>query len=380
MPEDVIRPPGPAGRQQTPPVGSAEWFLAVRRRLAPWFRRHARQLPWRGTRDPYRVWVSEIMLQQTQAVTVAGYFGRFLDAFPTVAALAAADESDVLRLWEGLGYYRRARQMHLAARAIKCDHAGEFPRDAAAVRGLPGIGRYTAGAILSIAFDAPEPILEANTWRLWQRLLARGTRPLQAAGERQLWQAAQHVLPRRGAGQLNQALMELGSQVCTPRAPACPACPLESLCPTRKHGWQARLPRPKQRPTTVAVRETAVVVRKGPAMLLARRAEGGRWAGLWDFPRCELSAAFTPGDREPPDLLEGLKRATGIVARWRSHVATLKHSVTRYRVTLECHEVEYVRGRPRGSDFSDFRWVRPADLAALPLSAPGRRLAKILAS
>lgn len=194
---------------------------AFGRRLLAWFRRSARTLPWRGTRDPYRIWVSEIMLQQTQVVTVVAYYQRFLARFGDVYSLAAAPEVEVLRHWEGLGYYRRARQMHQAAQLVVERHDGQLPRDSHSLRALPGIGRYTAGAILSIAHDAGEPILEANTIRLLSRLAAYREDPTRGAGQKFLWSLAEQLLPRRQAGLFNQALMELGATICTPRAPRC---------------------------------------------------------------------------------------------------------------------------------------------------------------
>ena len=208
------------------------------------------------------------MLQQTQVATVRAYFERFMATLPTLAALAAAEEDQVLRLWEGLGYYRRARQLHRAAKNVVAEHAGRFPRDPAAVRRLPGIGRYTAGAILSIAFDAAEPILEANTVRLLSRLLALRGDPSRAAEQQVLWEAAESLLPRRGAGTFNQALMELGSRVCQPRNPDCPRCPVAMLCPTHHAGLQDRIPARRRKPATEAVREAAVIVRRRGRVLL----------------------------------------------------------------------------------------------------------------
>ena len=212
------------------------WLRSFRRRLLAWFDQNARVLPWRRSRDPYAVWLSEIMLQQTQVATVIGYFDRFLARFPTIEALARADEHEVLRLWEGLGYYRRARQLHRAARIIVAEHGGRFPRDPSIVRRLPGIGRYTAGAILSIAFDAREPILEANTLRLLSRLLCYDGDPRSPDGQRLLWAMAEALLPRRGSGRLNQALMELGSEVCTARSPRCEQCPVAPAVPREPAG------------------------------------------------------------------------------------------------------------------------------------------------
>src|SRR5262245_39075723 len=269
---------------------SAAWLRAARQRLIAWYRRHARELSWRGTRDPYAVWVSEIMLQQTQVVTVERYYPRFLEAFPTISALAAAREDHVLRLWEGLGYYRRARQLHAAAKKIVAEHAGEFPTDAEQVRQLPGIGRYTAGAILSIAFDRREPILEANTIRLLSRLLAYRGDPTSSAGQNLLWQLAEALLPKKDCGHFNQALMELGSLVCTPREPKCDTCPLNSLCPTNREGLQNVIPMPKRQPVMEDLHEVAVVITWHGKVLLRKCTEGERWAGLWDFPRFGVQA------------------------------------------------------------------------------------------
>jgi len=366
------------GRELTP-VGpqSPGWRLEFRRRLLAWYRRHARKLPWRGTRDPYAVWVSEIMLQQTQVATVIPYFNRFLAQFPTIQALATAREDDVLRHWEGLGYYRRARQMHRAAQAIVTEHDGSFPRDLESVRQLPGIGRYTAGAVLSIACDAREPILEANTIRLLARLLAYRGDPRKADGQRLLWQTAEQLLPKRGAGRLNQALMELGSLICTPREPACDACPVVELCPTYSAGLTAVIPLPAVKPRVEAVREAAVVIRRSGRVLLMRRGEGERWAGLWDFPRFPLDAASDPAlSRE---LTDKVAAAAGLSIEPGEHIATLKHGVTRFRITLECYWAEYRRVLHRGQPRGEQLWVAPAALGDYPLSITGRRLARLIA-
>ena len=209
----------------------AAWKKSFRRRLLCWYRRAARDLPWRRERNPYRIWISEVMLQQTQVATVRPYFHRFLREFPNIRTLAEADERSVLRLWEGLGYYRRAQQLHEAARIVVEQHDAQFPRDPQTLRSLPGIGRYTVGAVLSIAFDARLPVLEANTVRLLSRLLAYDQNPMRAAGQRLLWTFAEQLLPRQNVGTLNQALMELGSEICTPRTPKCDECPLVGLLP-----------------------------------------------------------------------------------------------------------------------------------------------------
>jgi len=272
----------------------ASWRRRFRQRLRRWYADHARDLPWRRTRDPYAIWVSEIMLQQTQVATVEAYFKRFLRAFPTIEALARVEEPAVLRLWEGLGYYRRARQLHRAAKIIMAQHGGRFPDDLDAARKLPGVGRYTAGAVLSIAFDLRAPILEANTTRLFSRLLAYDGQPSSAAGQRLLWAMAEAVLPRRGAGRLNQALMELGGMVCGLGAPRCEACPVAPLCRAHLRGLQTRIPPPKAKRPLEAIHEAAVLIRRRGRVLLVRCGEGGRWAGLWDLPRFAIQADRPP--------------------------------------------------------------------------------------
>jgi A/G-specific adenine glycosylase len=357
------------------PAGS--WRRDLRRRLLVWYRRNARDLPWRRSGDPYRIWVSEIMLQQTQVATVRGYFERFIAALPTIDALAAAEEDSVLRLWEGLGYYRRARQLHRAAKIVVAEHAGRFPSDAEHVRRLPGIGRYTAGAILSIAFDAPEPILEANTIRLLSRLLAYAGDTHSTAGQRLLWSAAQTLLPMREAGAFNQALMELGSQVCRPRDPDCLHCPLSALCPTFRESLQQQIPAARPKPQIEVVREAAIVVRRRGRILLIRRAAHERWAGLWDFPRvpCD-SPEISPTSAE---LVAKVHAATGVKIADLQLLTTLRHGVTRFRITLECYEARASGTATRRKPRVETQWIKPADLPDYPLSSTGRRLARFLA-
>lgn len=341
----------------------------LRRRLLDWFRRHARDLPWRRSRDPYRVWVSEIMLQQTQVATVIPYYERFLASFPDAPTLASAPEQDVLRHWEGLGYYRRARHLHAAARAIVSEHDGRFPRDIESVRRLPGIGRYTAGAILSIAHDDRHPILEANTQRLYCRLLAYADDPTTTAAGKILWQFATDLLPTRQSGAFNQALMEIGSLICTPRNPRCGECPLKALCPTHAAGRQDEIPAAGRKMQYEEITETAVVVRRGDQVLVRQCGVGERWAGLWDFPRFALSST----DANPIELRARTRELTGVDIEPGAELVVLKHGVTRFRITLRCHEAT-VRRAPRSLPDS-VRWVTRAELQTLPLSVTGRRIA-----
>ena len=347
----------------------------LRRRLLAWYDIHARDLPWRRNRDPYAVWLSEIMLQQTQVGAVKAYFERFIEALPTIESLAKADEHEVLRLWEGLGYYRRARQLHQAAKIIAAGYGGQFPSDPDTVRHLPGIGRYTAGAILSIAFDAHEPILEANTLRLFARLLAYPNDPRATEGQRVLWAMAEAVLPRNDCGRFNQALMDLGSMLCTVRSPQCEACPLAMLCRANQQGRQQQIPLPKGKREFESVREAAVVIRRGGRILLLRWPEGRRWAGLWDFPRFPVSMG--QGAVDPRELIENVQALTGVTVLPGTRITTFTHGVTRFRITLECYEAEYVSQKKTKTQL-ETRWLQLDQLDECPLNSTGRKLAKVL--
>ncbi len=346
----------------------------LRRGLLHWFERCRRDLPWRRDRDPYRIWVSEIMLQQTQVATVIPFFERFVRAFPTLADLAAADQQDVLRLWEGLGYYRRARDLHRAARQVVAEHSGKLPNDAAALSTLPGIGRYTVGAILSQAYNRRLSILEANSRRVLCRLFGRDGDRRRGADQRWLWEIAEALLPARRAGDFNQALMELGALICTPVAPRCEACPVARLCVARRLGIQKKIPARVNVPETVIIREAAVVVRRRHHVLLVQRPQKGRWAGLWEFPHAPLEAKETHEDAAARLSCS----LTGIVAEIGTELLTLRHSVTHHRITLVCFEARYRSGEFRSAFYRQGRWVELNELAAYPVGAPQRQLARAL--
>lgn len=326
---------------------------AVAAPLLAWYRRHRRDLPWRENRDPYRVWVSEIMLQQTQVERVREFFTRFMARFPDVATLAAAPERDVLKHWEGLGYYRRARQLHAAAKRLTTEHGGEFPRTAADLRTLPGIGRYTAGAIASIAFAAREPIVEANSRRVLARLVGHA-KPVGGVGDEPLWRIAAELLPQRDPGLFNQALMDLGAMVCTVARPRCDHCPLAAHCAARVTGRTEQIPLlPRQR-AAKQVRETALVLRHGGRVLVERRGPGEWWEGLWDFPRAARGQGRAAGDRV---------------------LGTVAYTVTHHRIT--CRVVERRLARPPAAA-KNRRLVPVTTLSGLAMTAPGRRIARLL--
>jgi A/G-specific adenine glycosylase len=314
------------------------------------------------------------MLQQTQVATVIPFFERFLQAFPTLTALAAAEEQVVLRLWEGLGYYRRARDLHRAARLLAGEHGGKIPDDPDVFRALPGVGRYTAGAVLSQAFDRRLPILEANSVRVLCRLLGERRDPRSGPVQRRLWETAEALLPAQAAGQFNQALMELGALVCTPKNPDCGSCPLARRCEARRLQAQDAIPVRSEAPQTVAVAEAAVVVRRKQKVLLAQRPAGGRWAEMWEFPHGELIKGETH-EQAAGRLLGPL---TGLDARLGDELLTIRHSVTRYRITLVCFEAAHQKGAFRSEFYVRGEWVEPEELPSYPVSAPQRRLAEAL--
>lgn len=340
-------------------------------RLLRWFVIHQRDLPWRRDRDPYRIWISEVMLQQTQVATVVPYFERFLHTFPTVAALAAADEQEVLRLWAGLGYYRRARDLHRSAKILAAEYGGQFPTDPLLVRRLPGFGEYTCNAVLSQAFDQRLPILEANSQRVLSRLFGRREDPHEGLARRWLWQAAERILPQRRAGEFNQALMELGALVCTPAAPRCGVCPLASVCEANRLGLQEQIPARTPKPAVTSVREVAVVVRRGKQVLLVQRpAAAARWAKMWEFPHVELDAKET----HEAAAERCLRELVGIQADLGGELITIRHGVTRFAITMVCLEARYAEGELRSAFYQNGVWLAPAELTAYPVSSPQRRL------
>ncbi len=316
------------------------------------------------------------MLQQTTVVAVVPYFERFLKRFPALAVLAAAKEEDVLRLWEGLGYYSRARNIHKAAQKIVSELGGEFPDQVADLLELPGIGRYTAGAIASFAFDRPAPILEANTLRLYCRLLGFRGDPRSAAGQKILWEFAGRIIPRKNPGLFNQALMELGAAVCTPVNPGCAHCPAKTGCITSANGWQEQVPVRAARVAPTPVTEIAVAVHRDGRYLMLKRPLGERWAGLWDFVRF----AWEDGERVSPVKIAGaIHRQFGVAVAVAERIAEIRHSVTRFRITLCCYAAEWTAGEIVRTE-CEFRWVAPPKFASLPLSVTGRKLARLIQS
>lgn len=360
------------------PVPSAEFVpptdgvaAAIRRALTAWFDAHARDLPWRRTRDPYAIWVSEAMLQQTRVEVVKDYWPRFLRSFPTVAALAGASEDAVLEAWAGLGYYRRARSLQAAARVIVTEHGGAFPLELEAALALPGVGPYTAGAVLSIAADLPVALVDGNVERVFARLFAidgaRGSGPLQ----RSAWSAARHFVERTADGVAprvwNQALMELGATVCTASSPRCVACPVAEYCRARVDGLQAELPRPKPRraPLEVELKVFAVARRQRAAeeWLVARRPEGGLMAGMWEFPTIEVT-----GPELFPRTLDPLRFEES------KPLFTIAHGITKHRIRAEVVEAAVASLDSTTVDSPSLRWASAESIAGLALTGMARKV------
>jgi A/G-specific adenine glycosylase len=346
-------------------------IASLRRALLAWFRRGHRDLPWRRTGDPYAIWISEIMLQQTRVETVRDYFQRWMTQLPTVRALAAAPLDQVLALWSGLGYYARARNLHGAAALICAEHGGELPRDPAALRALPGVGDYTAGAIASIAFGLPEPILDGNVARVLSRVfLVEGT---DGAARARLWELARALVPEDAASHFNQAMMELGALVCSPHDPACGTCPIARRCLARRAGRQLELPHRKPRRVVPTVERIALLLRRPrrAGLLLGRRPPRGLWGGLWEPPCAEDDAnAGTPAAQARQAALRfGLK-----LSRVRA-MGTYRHELTHRRYHFRA--VAALAAGPsrdwRGA-YDELRWVAPGELANLGLSAWARRV------
>jgi A/G-specific adenine glycosylase len=338
------------------------------RDLIRWYDRSRRDLPWRpmpGTNDrvdPYFVLVSEFMLQQTQVVTVIPYFNRFMTAFPTVQALADAHEQQVLRLWQGLGYYSRARNLRAAAQAVVSEHDGRIPADLGALQSLPGVGRYTAGAIASIAFGRPCPILDGNVARVLCRLHNIQSDPRAPETRRWLWDLAEEILPSGDCDRFNSALMELGATVCTPRQPSCSACPIRGQCRALAAGTQNTIPAPRKAKTTPIHHRWTFCIRHKNEWLIERRPLKGRWAGLWQFPTVEAESKL-------PGVL-----ASGVRLIRPRKIGEVHHTLTHRRYVFTAHFAETRTKK----DYAESRWINLDQMSEFPFSRPQQKISEFL--
>lgn len=345
-------------------------------RLLSWYAQHARRLPWRDHPDPYAVWVSEIMLQQTRVETVQPYFARWMQRFPTIADLASADLHAVLNIWEGLGYYSRARNLHAAARQVVARHSGVLPADLAALRKLPGIGRYTAGALASIAFGLDEPALDGNIRRVLARVfdvtLPENSPPGQAA----LWRLAAEHLPAGRAGDYNQALMDLGATVCTPRQPRCADCPLSTICAANRLGLQTQRPVRRAKPQTPHYTVTAAVIQRAGQVFIAQRPLDGLLGGLWEFPGGKLQ----PDETLPDGLRREIREELAVEVAVGQPLGVYRHAFTHFRITLHAFDCTLAdeTSEPQPLEHASLAWVPPHQLSTYPMGKVDRQIARHL--
>lgn len=334
------------------------------KRLIAWQRRHGRHdLPWQGTRDAYRVWLSEIMLQQTQVATVVPYYERFVARFPDVASLARAQTDEVLRLWAGLGYYSRARNLHRAARAIVEGYHGSFPRERRALEALPGVGRSTAAAIAALAFGAREPILDGNAKRVLTRHFAVRGFPGERAVEIRLWSLAETLVPARGVGAYTQALMDLGATVCKPSSPACEACPLNGSCIARARKRIPAYPQPRPRKALPLRNTTMLLLVHEGEVLLEKRPPAGLWGGLWSLPEIPVGA----------DARAHCAARLGCDVGSAIALEPLRHGFTHFRLDIRPVRFEVRRVRPRAAQRGT-TWLAFEDAMRAAVPAPVKKL------
>lgn len=345
-----------------------------RRRLLAWYRRHRRDLPWRRTRDPYAIVLSELMLQQTQVATVVPYFQRFLERFPDLQTLAGAGAQSVLHAWSGLGYYRRARNLHLFAKKVMEEYDGNVPADPEELRKLPGVGPYTAAAVASIAFNQPFACVDGNVVRVIARLTCEPGDPAGRPARKRIEQWADRLLARKAPGDFNQALMELGATLCRPKSPACAECPVSRFCCACQRARQESYPCLAPRRSSIALEEWCGVVLRRGRVLLLQRPETSRWAGMWEFPHDRR--------RGNESVVTGLRRI--VLRQCGLHIdRVMGAGLVRYTFTHHRFAMRWARCRcPRGAvhvvGHTRFRWLRIEELADFPLSSPHRRIAAAL--
>ena len=338
-----------------------------RRSLLRWYIAHARVLPWRHTPNPYRIWVSEIMLQQTRVSAVIPYYQRFIKRFPTVQALASAEIEEVLALWSGLGYYRRIRDLHQAANIVARKHHGIVPDNRKELLLLPGIGAYTAGAILSLAYDLPEPVLDGNVARVLCRIFAIRQDPRARSTVNRLWQLASWMLPLKQSSSFNQALMELGALCCLPRSPQCTVCPVRIHCLAEEQGLQAFLPVPRKPAAKSKERLAAVVLIHKNRILLLKKEQGALVSGLWELP---LFSRPAPDNPDPGDLAANLKVTLNTKASPINWVGRVRHNIMQRDIQLDIYSATAkIRRVSKTEDNVESVWILPDEISQYGVSS-----------
>jgi A/G-specific adenine glycosylase len=341
----------------------------LRRSLLLWYTHQGRELPWRKTSDPYAIWVSEIMLQQTQVKTVLPYYKRWLERFPTLASLAETEQEAVLMLWQGLGYYARARNLHKAAQKVVSDYGGEFPDQMDEALKLPGIGRTTAGGIFSLAFGQAWPILDGNVKRVLARLAGLCIPPKNALSF--LWKGSEHLLDPENPKAFNQALMDLGATVCTPKQPVCLLCPWSTFCQAHRLNLQLVIPMSETRdPIPHKLIGVAVIWNDLGQILIDKRPQSGLLGGLWEFPGGKLE----PNETLAECVVREIQEELGIEIAVLEHFMTLEHAYTHFKVTLSVHHCLHISGEPQPIECDEVKWVVLEELDQYPFPTANQKI------
>lgn len=355
----------------------------IARALLAWYHENKRDLPWRRTSDPYQIWVSEVMLQQTRVETVIPYWMRFMERFPTVEALAVAPEEEVLKYWEGLGYYSRARNLQAAVREVQERYGGRVPDTLAEISSLSGVGPYTAGAVLSIAYNVPLPAVDGNVFRVLSRLFLIEEDVAKPAARKKFESLAEFLIPPGEASDFNQSLMEFGATICIPKHPRCPSCPLQTLCKAYAEGMQEDLPiKAKKKPprpldilTGIVRSGYAGLDRNGERVLIVRRPPEGLLAGLWEFPSFEA----TPGKAPVEDLQDSLRQQFAMTIQVEQHFANVQHTFSHLHWNLQAYSCRLSDTLDVTDKEGDYRrWVTIWQLENFPMPAAHQKLAKLL--
>lgn len=357
-------------------MNDTQRFTLFRKDLLRWFAENRRPLPWRADYTPYRTWIAEVMMQQTQMDRGVQYFLRWMERFPDVAAVAAAPEEDLLKAWEGLGYYRRARNIQAAARVIMERHGGNFPTSYADILALPGVGPYTAGAIASTAYNEEVPCVDGNVERVLSRVFDIDTPVKEEPAKSRIRELAQALIPKGEARNFNQGLMEMGALVCR-KKPECERCPLAGLCESRHLGIQNERPVPGKKAAVTQIEVVCGVLLHEGKVFIQRRNEKDVWGGLWEFPGGCVEPGETPEQAVAREWMEEVGFKVAIVRP----LDVIRHNYTTYRITLRCYQLR-LEGKPKGcpvpeelAEATACQWIAPQDIEAFPLPAPHRKLA-----
>jgi len=349
-------------------------IIAIQKKLIQWYETHRRELPWRKTRNPYRIWVSEVMLQQTQVQTVIPYYDNFVRAYPDVASLAEADLQSVLKSWEGMGYYARARNLHRAARRLQAEMKGRVPSNWVEFRSLPGVGDYIAAAVLSIAFDQPYAVVDGNVKRVLIRL-SMVDAPVNRSGSMGIFQQmAEALLDRSYPGTFNQAVMELGALICTPRDPSCTTCPLIKDCRAFLAGRVGAYPRKEKRKPIPQYHIAVGVVEKNGRLLITRRSPDVMLGGLWEFPGGKVQKGETP----EAGCIREIKEEVNLTVSVESHLTRVRHAYSHFKIILDVFRCWYISGRVCRRGPVAHRWVSPRQLDRYPFPGANRKFLNLL--